>query len=167
MPTSARVMTASNQPLSSRVTSVSASSLFTLCDAHSDSLSFPTRRSSDLDAASGHFELNGVVVPQTSSSFEITAAQLANLTYKAGTVADELWVRAFDGTSWSAWKTFIETPPVNHAPVVTASSQTLASGVTSVAASSLFTVSDADNDSIVAYRFWDGTTDAASGHFEL
>ena len=57
--------------------------------------------------------------------------------------------------------------PANHAPVVTPSSQPLAHGATSVAASSLFQVSDADNDRIIAYRFWDGTTNSSSGHFEL
>jgi hypothetical protein len=81
--------------------------------------------------------------------------------------SDNLWFRAFDGQAWSDWTHFTENPPPNHAPVVTQSGPPLAHGVTSVAASSLFQVSDADNDQIVKYRFWDGTTDPASGHFEL
>ncbi len=111
------VVTASNQTLASGVTSVAVSSLFTVSDAENDPIVAYRFWDGTTDAASGHFELNGVVVQQTSSAFEITAAQLANLTYKAGTVADELWVRAFDGTSWSAWKTFIETP-ASHSPVL-------------------------------------------------
>ena len=52
---------------------------------------------------------------KTGSSFEISAAQLPTLTYQAGATADQLWVRANDGLDWSAWQTFMLTPPVNHA----------------------------------------------------
>jgi hypothetical protein len=55
---------------------------------------------------------------------------------------------------------------INHPPVVTASDQTVAANV-SLAASSLFSVSDADGDAIISYHFWDSTADAASGHFEI
>ena len=81
-------------------------------------------------------------------------------------MGDLLYVRAFDGTAWSAWNGFNVNPPANHAAVVTAdATRTLAKGVTSVAASSLFSVSDADGDAITQYQLWDGTTDAASGHW--
>jgi hypothetical protein len=53
---------------------------------------------------------------------------------------------------------FVETPPV-----VSASDQTLAQGST-VAASSLFTASDSDGESIVQYDFWDSS---GNGHFAL
>ena len=34
-----------------------------------------------------------------------------------------------------------------------------------IAASSLFSVSDADGDAITKYQFWDSTSDPLSGHF--
>jgi hypothetical protein len=37
----------------------------------------------------------------------------------------------------------------------------------SLAASSLFSVSDADGDAITSYHFWDSTAGATSGHFEI
>jgi hypothetical protein len=36
-----------------------------------------------------------------------------------------------------------------------------------IAASSLFSVTDADHDSIAKYEFWDSTTIAASGHWSV
>jgi len=36
-----------------------------------------------------------------------------------------------------------------------------------MALSSLFTVSDADNDTITAYQVWDATADPSSGHFVI
>ena len=79
-------------------------------------------------------------------------------------MADDLWVQAFDGIAWGAWKEFHVNPPVNHAPVVTAPDFN-ATHNQSILVSSLFSVSDADNDTITAFRFWDSTTDATSGHF--
>jgi len=35
------------------------------------------------------------------------------------------------------------------------------------AASSLFSVTDADNDSITKYQFWDSTANATSGHWSV
>jgi hypothetical protein len=56
------------------------------------------------------------------------------------------------------------TQGVNHAPVMTAPDFT-AGRNQNIAASSLFSVSDADNDAIVRYQFWDSTMDPASGHW--
>ena len=91
-------------------------------------------------------------------------AQLAQTTFQTGTTADDLWVQVFDGTVWSDWKEFHLTPPVNHAPVVTVADQSVAKNA-SLAASSLFSVSDADGDAMTRYTFWDSTADATSGHF--
>ncbi|MBC9881677.1 hypothetical protein G8O24_30585 [Bradyrhizobium sp. INPA01-394B] len=118
---------------------------------------------STADASSGHFIVNGVT-QGTNQNINVTAAQLASTTFQSGTVSDDLWVQAFDGTTWGAWKEFHVNPPVNHAPIVSAS-DVAASHNQTIAASSLFSVSDADGDSMTAYRFWDSTADASSGHF--
>ena len=45
---------------------------------------------------------NGVTQP-TSTDVYVTAAQLAQTTYQSGNGTDTLWVRANDGSQWSAW----------------------------------------------------------------
>ena len=52
---------------------------------------------------------------------------------------------------------------LDRAPVVTASNVTLSAGHTTVAASSLFSATDPDGNSITTYAF----EDTGSGHFVL
>ena len=73
-------------------------------------------------------------------------------------------MRAFDGHDWSAWKEFHVNAPVNQMPTVTAPNFA-ASHDQNIAASALFSVSDADNDTITNYQFWDATMAATSGHW--
>jgi hypothetical protein len=73
-------------------------------------------------------------------------------------------VRAFDGTSWGAWKQFHVNAPINQAPVATAADFPTTPGQ-NIAATSLFGVTDADSDTITKYQFWDSTSDPSSGHF--
>src|SRR5205085_1139719 len=62
---------------------------------------------------------------------------------------------------------FTVTPPVNHAPVVAASDIIESTPGQVYHASDLFSVSDADNDTITMYQFYDHTGGAGSGHFEV
>src|SRR5207237_208268 len=94
------------------------------------------------------------------------AAQLAQTSFQSGSGQDSVWVRAFDGFLWSDWKNFTITAPIDHAAVVTAPNASAAHGQ-SLAASSLFSVSDVDGDTPTNYQFWDSTTDAASGHWAV
>jgi RTX calcium-binding nonapeptide repeat (4 copies) len=142
---------------------LAASSLFSVSDADGDAMTQYHFWDSTADATSGHFVVNGVA-QGTNQTINVSAADLAHTTFQAGTTADDLWVQAFDGTKWSDWKEFHLTPPVNHAPEVTATDH----GVRKygdLAASSLFSVSDADGDAMTQYHFWDSTADATSGHF--
>ena len=163
------VVTTSNLTENPSVT-LAASSLFTVSDP--DNLPITEYQFWDRtsDPASGHFYLNGVLVPD-HTLLDVTAAQLSEVTFVTGTDSNALEVRAFDGVSWSAadnavWAPFninIAAPP---SPVVTTSNLTENPGVT-LAASSLFTVSDPDHLAITEYQFWDRTSDPASGHFYL
>ena len=46
-------------------------------------------------------------LPQgADQDIDVTAAQLASTTFQSGVVSDDLWVRAFDGIEWGAWKEF-------------------------------------------------------------
>ena len=137
--------------------SLAASSLFSVTDADGDSM---TRYDFYDATGNGHFVLNGVAQP-TATIIDVTAAQLANISYQSGSGTDQLYVRAYDGDLWSAWKPFTVTAPIDQAPVVMATNAGVAT-MTSVAASSLFTVADPEGDSITTYDFYDAT---GSGHF--
>ena len=116
-------------------------------------------------ASSGYFWMNNARQP-ANAVITVNAAELGNLLYRGGQTAgsETLSVQAFDGKEWSEWKTFTVTSRVNSAPVVAAKEQTVAKNA-SFAASSLFSVSDADGDAITAYRFRDATAGNSSGHF--
>jgi hypothetical protein len=118
---------------------------------------------STTDPASGHFVVNGVVQAK-GQAIDVSAAQLGQTTFQSGSGANDLWLRTFDGQQWSAWKEFHVNAPINHVPVIAASDQAVSHGA-NVAASSLFSVSDADGDAMTRYQFWDSTADPASGHF--
>ncbi|MGZ3039550.1 hypothetical protein, partial [Pseudomonas aeruginosa] len=72
-----------------------------------------------------------------------------------GLTPDTLWVRANDGLAWGAWTSFTATPGPDRPPVVTASNVTATHGETSTLATTLFTASDPDGDTITQYAFWD------------
>jgi hypothetical protein len=137
-------------------------------DADSDTITRYQLRDTVTDPASGHFVVGGVT-HAAGTVIDITAAQLAQVSFVTGSVGDSLQIRAFDGTAWSAadsaqWSPFNVTVPVNHAPVVT-TADVAAQRSQTLAVSSLFTVSDADNDAITRYQLWDGAGDPSSGHF--
>ena len=71
-------------------------------------------------------------------------------------------VRATDGTLWSGWTPFSVNAPLDNAPVVSAANYT-ATLNQSIAATSLFSVSDADGDPITAYQLQDATANPTSG----
>jgi Ca2+-binding RTX toxin-like protein len=119
----------------------------------------------DAGTGGGHFLLNGVAQGANQGIF-VTAAQLSQLTYQSGSGADTLWVRANDGTQWSPWSSsFMVTAPIDAAPVETVANVELSKGQSTIAASSLFTASDPDGDTITKYAFWN--TGAGGGHFML
>jgi autotransporter passenger strand-loop-strand repeat protein len=136
--------------------SAAASSLFSAKDPDGDSISTYALWDS---TGSGHFTVNGVT-QRPNAEIDVTAAQLAQTTYVAGAVQDQLWFRANDGSQWSAWQGLMAGPTP---PVVAVSNGALATG-RSVAASSLFSAKDPDGDSIVTYALWDST---GSGQFAI
>src|SRR5260370_799477 len=69
-----------------------------------------------------------------------------------------------DGTDWGTGATLHVSVGANHAPVLSASDVTAIKGQ-SIAASNLFSVTDADGDQMNTYAFIDNTSGASSGHF--
>src|SRR5581483_7258148 len=156
-------VTAASDVTADRGVSLDAASLFTVSDAESDSITAYQFWESTATASSGHWVVNGVA-QGANVAIDVSAAQLSQTSFLTNFGADDLWVRAFDGTSWGAWTEFHVTAPANQAPVTTAADVTADRGV-SLDAASLFTVSDAENDGITAYQFWDSTATASSGHW--
>ncbi|HWU54907.1 MAG TPA: hypothetical protein VN175_05345, partial [Rhizomicrobium sp.] len=64
------------------------------------------------------------------------------------------------------WAPFTITVPADNAPVMTTTNLRVTAGQT-LALSSLFSVSDADGDSMTRYQLWDSTADPNSGHFVI
>jgi hypothetical protein len=147
---------------------LSASSLFSVADADNDTIT--KYQFWDATTGGGYFTVNGVT-QGANQIIEVTAAQLAQTSFVVGSGGDDLFVRAYDGTTWSvatgAWDHFHLTasaPTSNHAPVVTVADMSATVGQT-LSASSLFSVADADNDTITKYQFWDATP--GGGHFTV
>ena len=79
--------------------SVAASSLFTA--SASPGYAITEYQLYDADNI-GNFVVNGVVEPNVTGQYiTITAAQLAQTTFEAGTGQSDLYVRAYDGAVWS------------------------------------------------------------------
>ena len=101
-----------------------------------------------------------------NATFVLTAAQLAQTTFTAGTrVSDDLLVNVYDGIDHSEVKEFHVNVPANHAPTATASDVSATRGQV-FNASSLFSASDADGDGL-QYFFYDNSSDPTSGHFTV
>src|SRR5258707_1289893 len=132
MSVQAPIVTASSKTLTHNQ-SIAASSLFTATDPDGDAIT--TYALKDV-TGNGHFVVNGVV-QATNVEIDLTAAQLAQTTYVAGSGSDQISIRASDGTLWSAWQTLTVTAPVDQAPVVTAQNKWLIRNQGIVAASSL------------------------------
>ena len=143
--------------------SFAASSLFTAVDPDGDPITKYAFWNSGVGG--GHFVLNGSVEP-VNQEIDITAAQLAQLSYQSGSGGDTLWVKASDGSKWSAWSPgFTVDAPIDPGPVITAANTMLSKGQTTITASSLFTATDPLGLPITKYAFWDSGT--AGGRFVL
>jgi len=130
---------------------IAASNLFSVTDANGDSIrniSYGTRTG---DPASGHWnrERGRSRIKRRNRRHRGAAGQH---TFQSGSGSDDLWVRANDGTAWGAWKEFHVNAPLDHAPVATAS-DFIATHNQNIAASSLFSATDADGDTITNYQF--------------
>ena len=148
--------------------SVSAQSLISVADGDGDAITQYRFWDSGASPASGHFTINGVT-QSANTNINVPAANLATVNWIAGSApgSETVWVQASDGGEggFGAWVNWTMTS-ADVAPVITAADRSVHSGQP-VAASSLFSVTDADNDAIVQYQFWDGGAAQSSGYFAL
>jgi hypothetical protein len=138
------------------------SSLFTTSDSDGDTV---TQYAFWNTGAGGGRFLIGGIAQATSHEIDVLASQLSQVTYQPGTEPDTVCVRANDGYVWGAWsQSFKVSPWIDTPPIVTVSNMSAAHGQ-SFAASTLFTASDPDGDTITKYAFWTNST--GGGHFVL
>ena len=150
------VTTAANVTAILGESSVLSSALFSVSDADGDVI---TQYAFWDTQGNGHWAINGVT-QATNQEIDVPAANLSQVSYVFGPSGstDTLFVRANDGTAWGGWtqftaKAFVDTPPT---VIANNSNVTAAHGQTSVAASTLFTVTDPDvGQSITQFAFWD------------
>jgi len=144
------------------------STLFSGSDPDGDTLTYYLY-DSNAAANSGHFVVNGAIVP-ADTIYQVTAAQLAQTTFVAGAAgtSDKIYVEAFDGHTYSGWNTYVDVSVAeqNTPPQVSLPSGTSVTATSSevLQFSSLFSGSDADGDTLT-YYLYDGTPAANSGHF--
>ena len=144
--------------------SLQASTLFSATDADGDALTY-FFQDGTASAASGRFVLNGTALAQ-GAGFNVSAAQLAQLTFVAGSVDDNLSIQLADGSGALSAAAALQVH-VNRAPVLTVPAGTVTvSANQSLQASTLFGATDADGDALT-YFFQDGTPAANSGRFVL
>jgi Ca2+-binding RTX toxin-like protein len=167
LPNHAPVSTLANQTVRAGQT-VAISSVLSVTDAEGDTIAGYRFWDGGAATTSGYFSAAGVSRAGAGVNIEVAAADFGSVVLHAGSAAgsETLWVQAHDGVEWGQWKSFVltTTVPVNAKPVATVPNQTLgANGAASL--SSLLAYTDADNDAVVQFRFWDGGTDSASGYF--
>jgi hypothetical protein len=148
---------------------LAAASLFSGTDADGDTLTYYIFNNTQ-NVNSGHFSVNGTVVPN-GTIYAVTSAQLAQTSFVAGTAgaSDDLMLTAYDGKAFSNHaEIHVNVSAVtNHAPVLTAPSANVsATAGQSIAASSLFSGTDADGDALT-YYLYNNTTAGNSGHFSV
>lgn len=141
------------------------SSLFSTSDSDGDAITGYQIWDSTVGENSGRFMINGQAAAE-NKAIDVSPADLANTVFQSGSGTDQLWIRATDGTTWSVWKSFEVSAPMNKAPTVAVHDITLLYGQ-SVAAASLVTANDVDGDSIQKFQFWDDGTGVHSGHFTI
>jgi Ca2+-binding RTX toxin-like protein len=122
----------------------------------------------DGTVGNGRLRLNGVDLAERTPLTPIDASDLANLEFITSADGPSLlWVQAYDGMTWSEWKSFTVNAVRNAAPTLASISQS-APRNTTLAVTDLFTpAQDPDGDPIILYRFWDSTATAGSGSFKV
>src|SRR5262249_32007264 len=146
------------------------SSLFGAADPDGDAITQYEFQDVGAGAASGHFTLNGVTQPQGDASFAVSSGPDERREEVDGSVASSEagWVGAADSIAVGDWTRFVMSTEPNHGPVVTPTAGTLpVLSNRSVAASSLFSATDPDDDATTQYEFQDVGAGATSGHFTL
>jgi hypothetical protein len=158
-------VTVANVALSKNQTLVAASSLFTASDQDGGTITQFAFWAAG--TGGGHLVLNGAS-QATNQEIDVTAAQLTQLQYQAGSGADTLWVAAYDGTQWSGTASNKWSAPftvVVSTPTLSVNSNATALRGQTLALSTLVTIADPDAVGYQKLELWDSNGTAAGGQF--
>ena len=135
-------------------------------DADGDAITQYQFWDSGTAATSGYFWTPDNPHHAANTAVTVAASDLNNVWVQGGQAggSETMYVRAFDGTDWSAWDSFNFTTLPNTPPVVAVSDQTLHLNEWHKV-QDWFSAADADGDAITQYQFWDSGTAATSGYF--
>jgi hypothetical protein len=139
---------------------------------YSDANGHPAVRYEFMDgnaaADSGYFYTNANAHHPAGQFISVEAADVGSVWIRGGSnVAggiDPMWVRAFDGISWSAWYRFELITRANAPPVAEIDDHTVAFGQWAQV-SSWIRYSDPNGDRAVQYQFYDTGAAADSSYF--
>ena len=125
----------------------------------------------DNEGTENNWLVNGVAV-DASLGYEDADLDAISIRGDAAAGTQPLWVRANDGTSWSAWDSFDfvtgtgAARPGPQSPDVAIDDQVVRPDKW-VRLSTIASVSDPNGDAITQYQFWDGEAAADSGYYWL
>jgi len=142
------------------------STFLTVSDADLDPMVRFEVKDDNAAGGSGVLYGNGAIQSQ-GADIVVNAPDLSGVWVQGGANlgSDTIEVRANDGVDWGAWTSFtLNTRLPNRAPVVSSTNTGVVVN-TSVAASTLFSVTDADGDPMTQYQFYDAG--AGGGHFTI
>ncbi len=126
-------------------------------------------RDSSTSPQSGYFKFRGQVWQQ-GLVLEVSAADLADVTYHAGAIisSELVTIEAFDGVFWStpAAGTFFSVVP-NITPPVVEGSNLVVTALETVNVGDFISAYDPDGYPILEYMFIDGINDPNGGYFSL
>ncbi|MBS7540666.1 beta strand repeat-containing protein [Ancylobacter lacus] len=143
---------------------ISLSSLFKVATGSSADILQYQVTDTTTAAGSGVVALNGT----SAASLTFSASQMKQTTFSAGSAAgqDTLVVRAQSASGWGSWTAVNVTTAAPRTPTLATSDRTVKTS-TSLAASSLFTVTDTGGAALTRFQFIDLTPDAGSGSFDV
>ena len=146
-----------------------ASSMISVSDSNGDSMTPYQFWDSNDAGGSGYFTVGGAT-QSANTAITVSSSQLSSAYFVAGgtSTSDQLWVRAYDGVSWSEWASWTVSAAANTPPTATATgaTQSATSGA-GTALSGLFSAADSDGHSITQYEFWDGSDASGSGYVSV
>ena len=145
---------------------VKLDNLINTSDANGDAITQYQFYDAGAAAGSGYFWTADVGQRAANTYISVAADDLDTTWVRGGQTggSDLMWVRAFDGTDWSAWDAFTLTTSPNTPPQVSINDLSVNPNQW-INLDNLINTSDANGDAITHFQFYDAGAAAGSGYF--